>query len=413
MIVLINPPSPFLINDKVHPPLGILYIAAHIQKFTSEEVQVIDLAGSSHWERNLRAIPKARIYGISATTPQYGFALKILQFLKHRYPRTHKIIGGPHASSKPEECLKDGWHTVVVGEGELVMNYIISNPRKFHGIIHGPVPDNLDLLPFPARHLIDLHSYRYKIGKRVATTMISSRGCPYNCSFCSKSVMAGPVRQRSAKNVIHELDEIQNTYGFNAVMFYDDIFVLNYPRLHEITNHMKDQDIIYRCFVRANLISAKMFDLLAETGCYEVGFGAESGSNEILKTIGKVTTVEQNTQLVRMAHERGIRVKAFLIAGLPGETESSLLATERWIQHAAPDDFDITILTPYPGSDIYDHPENYDIKFDKSNQDYEKWHYKGKPDHYSPVVATKSLSAEQIVQIRDEIERRWKPRKKQ
>lgn len=413
MIVLINPPSPFLIDDKVHPPLGLLYIAAHIEQFTNEKIKVVDLAGSRYWEGNLSAIPKARIYGVSATTPQYGFAVKILEFLKHGYPRTHKIIGGPHASSKPEECRKDGWDTVIVGEGELAMNYVIRHPRKFRGIIQGQRPENLDSLPFPARHLIDLRSYKYKIGTRLATTMISSRGCPYHCAFCSKSVMMGPVRQRSAENVIQELDEIQNVHGYNAVMFYDDIFVLNYPRLRQITKHMQENDIIYRCFVRANLVSEKMFSLLAETGCYEIGFGAESGSNEILKTIGKVTTVEQNTRLVKMAHERGIKVKAFLIAGLPGETESSLAATERWIHEAVPDDFDITILTPYPGSDIYDHPEKYDIRFDKSNQDYDKWHYKGKPKHYSPVVATESLSASQIVEARDEIERRWKSRRRQ
>jgi len=406
MIVLINPPSPFLINDKVHPPLGLMYIAAHIEKFTSEKVRIIDLAGGN----KLSTIPKARIYAVTATTPQYGSALEVLKYLKQKYPRTHKILGGPHASSKPNQCLKDGWHTVVVGEGEVAMNYIIQKPQQFNGIIQGIHLDNINNLPFPARHLIDIRSYKYKIGRRRATTMFSTRGCPYSCSFCSKTVMSGAVRYRSAENVNLEIDEVQQVHGFNAIMFYDDIFILNHVRLNRITTHMKERDITYRCFVRANLVTGKLLDHLADTGCHEIAFGAESGSDEILKTIGKITTVQQNTNLVRMAHDRGIRVKAFLIAGLPGETRVSLKATENWIRDAQPDDFDITILTPYPGSDIYEHPEKYDIKFDKSDGDYSQWYYKGKPDQYSPVVATRYLSAQEIVEIRDDIEKKWKVR---
>jgi radical SAM superfamily enzyme YgiQ (UPF0313 family) len=115
-----------------------------------------------------------------------------------------------------------------------------------------------------------------------------------------------------------------------------------------------------------------------------------------------------NTRLVKMAHDRGIRVKAFLIAGLPGETEYSMRQMGNWIRTAKPDDFDISILTPYPGSDIYEYPESYDIQFNKHDEKYDRWFYKGKPSCYAPVVATKELSAKRIAILRDEIERKWK-----
>lgn len=401
-VVLINPPSPFLINDKVHPPLGLLYVAAQIRSQELAEVEVKDLAGMGD------KVPKADVYAFTATTPQYPAALGIRKLLK-KVRKGRFIIGGPHASSAPQECLKDGWDTVVTGEGESAMNYYLNNPKKYQGKeLYGAPATDIDQIPFPARDLIDIKSYKYKVGKRWSTTMMSSRGCPYHCAFCSKKVMVGPVRRRSPENVNAEIAEIQDKYKFNAIMFFDDIFVMDYPRLKEIAEFMKERDIIYRCFVRANLASDKMMDVLADTGCYEIGFGAESGSDDILKTIGKVTTVEMNTRLVKLAHDRGIRVKAFLIAGLPGETEYTLHQMEHWIQTAHPDDFDISILTPYPGSDIYDYPQKYDIQFDKHGSEYGRWFYKGKPNCYTPVVATKQLSASRIAELRDEIERKWK-----
>lgn len=414
-IILINPPSPFLIDDKVHPPLGLLYVAAHIRSHHLGNPVVADLAGP-RWESRLKKLWNADFYGVTATTPQYGYALRILKYLQSHHKKALKFIGGAHPSSKPAKCLEDGWDTVIVGEGEQAMNFLLNDAalyRKHHRQLYAPPNMDINALSFPARDLIDINSYKYKIGRRAATTMISSRGCPYSCAFCSKKVMCGPIRKRSVENVNAEIAEVQDRYKFNAIMFYDDIFAVDYPRIRDITEFMKERDIIYRCFVRANLASEKILDQLAETGCYEIGFGAESGSNDILKIIGKCTTVEMNTRLVRFAHDRGIRVKAFLIAGLPGETRETLAQTEHWIRTAQPDEFDITILTPYPGSDIYDFPERYDISFKKDDEHYDRWFYKGKAGEYTPVVATRSLSAREIVEARDEIERKWKSRRRQ
>ncbi|GAI31586.1 unnamed protein product, partial [marine sediment metagenome] len=270
-ITLINPPSPFLIDQRVFPPLGICYISAYLKKY-GYEPKIVDLAGG-------KKLPEidADIIGVSSTTPQYIESLKILGEVRGRGIDALMVIGGPHATCTPDTS-KD-FDISVIGEGENAMlDIAMQYPTTFPRFFKKP-PPNLYMLPFPDRKAINIHTYKYFIDNEQATTMITSRGCPYNCAFCSS--IYNRVRLHSAEYVINEIKEIQRL-GFSGIMFFDDIFILNKTRLFKICEYLKSQSIVWRCFIRANIVSEEIIKVMAHSGCKEVGIGVETGSQKIL-----------------------------------------------------------------------------------------------------------------------------------
>lgn len=399
-IVLINPPSNFLIDEKVFPPLGILYLSSYLKKY-GYDPEIIDLAG----EKEIPEIT-ADIIGVTSTTPQFPSAQEILKELKYnRQIEAQYVIGGPHATCSPNICMEyPSFDTAVLGEGEISMLSLVQKYPLNISEISSDVISDIDDIPFPDRGAIDIHSYKYFIDDKPATTMITSRGCPYSCAFCS-TVWGKKVRMHSASYVINEIKEIQKL-GFQGIMFFDDILILNKKRLLNICEYLKKENIVWRCFARANIASREAFQVMAESGCKEVGVGIESGSQKILDTINKCTTVEQNRNVIKLAKECGIRIKVFIIVGLPGETRETIAETEKFLEETQPDDLDVTIYCPYPNTPIVNNPEMYDIKF--NNNDLRKAWFKGHPGEYSSIVSTNALSAEEIVAARERIEKRFK-----
>jgi radical SAM superfamily enzyme YgiQ (UPF0313 family) len=261
----------------------------------------------------------------------------------------------------------------------------------------------IDKLAIPARDLIDLEKYRYTIEGRHATTLMTSRGCPYNCSFCSR--VTNKYRKASAKYVIKEVEHLYDTYGYEAFMIFDDVFAISSRRTKALAEYFEGSGFLFRCFARSNLIDDEIVGYLARMGVVEVGIGVESGSQAILRKNLKGTSVEGNLKAFRLLREQAIRTKAFLIVGLPGETEDTIRDTEAWIEKAQPDDIDFTVFQPLPGSPIFERPELWDIKFEYNSAPM--W-YKGTPGMYKSTVSTEALHAEEIVAIRDRLEDKYK-----
>lgn len=397
-IILVNPPSPFLIDELVFPPLGILYLASALRKNGYNNIKVFD---DFRKEKTNRFIIRQSggVFCISTTTPQFKEAKKIIKGIKKNYKRSRIIIGGSHVSGLPQDGLQAGADTVVIGEGE---NAIIKALEGRRGIIQEPYITDINKLPFPARDLIDLKKYKYYIGNKLATTVMTTRGCPYRCAFCANNVwnFERKIRFHSPEYVYKEVKELKDKFGYEAIMFFDDTFTVHKPRLLKICELLKPLDIIWRCFIRTDTVDEESLTAMYNAGCRYIGCGVESGSPTILKNIRKQTNVKLNTDIVKLAKSIGFHVKTFLIIGCPGETEETVKETKQWIKDALPHDFDITILTPYSGSDIYQRPGSYDLCFIRNNLGW----YKGKAGEYKSYVWTKSLSRERIVELRNEID---------
>jgi len=401
-IVLINPPSSFLIDQKVFPPLSILYLAAVLRE-NGYNTEAIDLGFYEDWEKRLEEI-RADFIGLTSTTPQALNLEKIYKTLRKNNSEAFFVIGGNHATAFPEKFIEMGFDSVIVGEGENAIlelaNKLIEG-KKPEKIIKKPFIEDIDAIPFPARDLIPIKDYEFLIGGKNATTVMTSRGCPFRCTFCSNNVWGKTVRQRSSKNVIEEVKELKEKYGFKRIMFFDDTFIINRKRVFEICDGLKEIGIKWRCFIRSNLVDNEMLKKMKDSGCVEVGVGIESGSQKILDIIKKDTTVEMNSNVIKMCKKIGLIAKAFIMLGLPGETHETLEETKKWILKTKPDKYDLTIYMPYAQSEIWDYPEKFDIKFDKDKVKY-SW-YKGKKGDLHCYVSTSELNPEDILNFREKV----------
>jgi len=397
--VFIVPDSPFLIDEKVFPFLGPLYLSAVLKK-EGHDVKVIDLVAG----QEIPAI-EADYIGITATTPQFPRAVEINYALKLKYPHTPIMIGGPHASANPEECKKY-FDFVCVGEGERFLQYITAmKPTVCDWGMSLPYIDDLDDIPFPDWDAIDLSQYHYLIDGKRTMNILTSRGCPYACAFCCKAPWGQRIRYRSAENVIEEIGLLR-IRGYEGLMLYDDEFFLNVSRDAEIVEALGKSGMVWRCFSRADVIMkhADLIAAAAANGLKEILIGCESGSKDILKSINKGTTPVMNEEAIDFLKSLKVRMKAALIVGLPGETPDTIKATERFVERVKPDSVDFTVLRVMPGSDIWNHPDRYDLKF---SPDYKP--YKTKPGEYEAGVSTSAMTARQIVEARDYLDKKFNP----
>jgi hypothetical protein len=363
-ICLIRCPSPFLIDDKVYPPLGLMAVGTYL-KSKGHAVEINDdgdIPGGFDW------------YGFGPTTAEYGYALCSKELLEDE----QTFIGGPHINVA--DCSNDKWDAILPGE---LTNY--------------PIID---------RSLVDLESYKYFINDRLATTLVTSYGCPYKCAFCCKT--KDNVTFRGVGDVLREIDYLYDL-GYSALMFFDDLFILKKERAEIIFKHLKRLGIISRCLVRADTIVKhgwRFVEMMADCGCVEVGMGIESGSDTILKNINKGESSQTMKSAIRKLKRMGIRVKGFFIVGLPGESELTLTSTREFLDEIQLDDMDFTIFQPYPGSPVFKNPENFDVKW--HDVDFEDMFFKGRPGTYESNIWTSSLTSEEIIQQRDKLEREYK-----
>jgi len=391
-VLLINPPSPFLLNSAVFPPLGLLYVAAELERWDCE-VKVVDYGlGNTnfvHWTPDF--------IGITGLTSHVPWIKASIPRFREMYPEAKIVVGGPHFSNAPQDGAKVGADTTCIGDGEASMISAVHFP-------HSPIRQgliNVDEWPAPARHLLDLSQYHYEVDGLRATPIVTARGCPFRCAYCSRGPSAHPLRYRNMDLVRDELYELW-TMGFRGLQLYDDELNIATERLGELAENLRK--FRWRGFVRSNLFTHLQAELMRDNGCVEVCCGVESGSDRILQTVDKRAKVSDADSFMQICRDTGLRCKVFLILGLPGESEETAAETKAWLLRQRPNDFDITIFTPYPGSRIHDFPEQYDIQIHESYWDTSYYH-KGTPGEYHSVVSTSHLSRERITELRDGIER--------
>jgi radical SAM superfamily enzyme YgiQ (UPF0313 family) len=313
------------------------------------------------------------------------------------------VAGGPHASARPNAVSQD-FDFVVRGEGEMALLHIVRGLEcgaEIPRVLDAPVIENLDDIPFPDYSLVDVGSYSRVVNGRRSLSILTSRGCPYECVFCNSNVIGRSqrVRFRSAQNVVEEIIFLKETWGMNAFRFEDDTFTLNLARLKEINRLLKNEGIIYRCFGRVNHCTREVTDLLYESGCRHIAFGAESGSPEILRRMMKGQTVDHIRRGIRNAKASGLRVRVFLLVGFPGETWETVQATVDLMLECLPHEFCVYPVIPYPGTPLFDRPGDFGITF--INDDFSQYLQIAKGRRSGYVFRTKDLDESEIARMRD------------
>jgi len=394
-VALIHPASPFLVDQAVHPPLGLWYLGAALKE-AGHEVTYVDRGLDDTLPTD------ADLWGLTGTTAQLEDMAAVL-----KDATAPVIAGGPHATLDPDGILALGATAVVCGEGERLFPALLADGLPEPGAIaHAARITDLDALPLPDRSQAGRYHYaitdRQGVARR-ATTAITSRGCPHRCAFCSHGLWQRRYTARGAASVIAEARAIRDM-GFEAVHFYDDSLAIDRRRLFAICEGLRHLGIVWRAFVRADQMTSGRLAAMARSGCVEVGMGVESGSNAVLAAIHKDETAEQMAQTIGWAHRVGIRVKAFLIVGLPGESWATIDETAAFLAQTRPDDLDVTVLQLMPGSPLHEAPAAYGL----TPMGAATW-YKGRRGEYEAHHRTAAMTPGELLAARDYLEARFKP----
>jgi len=455
-ICLIIPPSLFLLDERVFMSLGILKIAAVLEK-AGLHTDVLDLSGVKNFEQvvtdYVHINSDVNCFGLTATTPQLPAATKIVRAIRSVRPSVKIILGGPHitlvnAAYKKEIRLsmngraviamknaREAFDVLVAGDGEDAIFLalrddsppIIDADEKNSSLFL--TNERLTELPFPARHLVDIESYHYSIDGVPALSLIAQLGCPFACGFCGgrESPMLRKIRMRTSENVVEEMIHLYKTTGKRGFMMYDDELNVNpniVDLMQRITHAQKKLGVEWRLrgFIKSQLFTDEQADVMYTAGFRQILVGFESGSDEILEAINKKASREENTRCMEIARRHDLKVKALMSIGHPGETINTILDTKKWLLENKPNDFDVSIITCYPGTPYYDQALPHSNKLGVWVYTYQKTkaklyqyevdytttadYYKGDPNGgYKAYVYTDTLSADDLVRERDTLER--------
>lgn len=397
-VVFVHTPVEELLDDRLEPPLGILYLATLLKR-SGISCEICDFSGFSieKWESN---IPYGDIYAFSTYSVNYHKTLILRDMAKKKNPDSITFAGGPHVSALAEKCLID-FDIIITGEAELcflkLVKSIISG-EKPSGIFLGEPVEDLDSLPFPDYELVDISSYRRVVEGKRSLSLITSRGCPFNCTFCNSLIFSrGRLRFRSPENVVQEIRQLMAKYGINAFRFGDDLFTFSPERIIEMAEALKPLGIPYRVFARSNSLTADAAKALYESGCRHVAIGIESMSDKMLELMNKKTDQKTNISALRNAKSAGLKTRIYILVGFPGETEETIRKSLDVLLQCEFDEFVIYPFIPYPGTTVWDNPKMWGATIDR---DFSKYIQIGKDQDGYPgtcyAVTTKDFSPSDV-----------------
>jgi radical SAM superfamily enzyme YgiQ (UPF0313 family) len=363
-------------------PHGILSIAAWLEK-EGIEVYVHDCLGpqaSPGFQANIEEILayKADIIGFSATTSSFPDAARMAAALKTAGPGLITVCGGVHCSSMGANLLKDcheAFDYLIAGEGELTMAELAEGGKdisKISGIIRredGKIIENsprgmiedLDTLPFPAYEKLKGFPRGYNLPlfsfvKFPGTSMVTSRGCLFQCSYCDRSVFKKGFRYNSSGYIYSHLKYLSDKFGIRHVNIYDDLFTTDEKRVSELCRKLIEEplNMQFNCAIRVGFAPDELLKMLKKAGCLMVSIGIESADPDMLKKHKAGVTIEAVTDTVSRIQAAGLRAKGLFMMGLPGETEQSIKRTGDFVISLGLDDMNMTKFTPFPGAPLWD-----------------------------------------------------------
>jgi len=404
-------------------PLGIFYIASFLIE-KGIDVKIIDADAECLDDGEI--INRIRTYnadvvGITSTTMGFHRAHDVARKIKEYDEDLPILLGGSHVTALPEysmsfACFDYG----IIGEGEITTYQLLqaikdhSDPKDVDGIIYkkeGEIIrtrprkyiENLDILPFPARHLVPIKLYKLPAmdyRRDPALTLLTSRGCPNQCIFCDRNVFGQRYREHSAEYVVAEIDELVEKYGAKEVAFMDDTFTINKRRVERIMELMKERghELDWSCMARVNTVDKEFLQKMKASGCWHIAYGIESGDQDVLDFIKKNITLEQIRRTVQYTEDAGIESKGFFIIGHLVDTKESIEKTIQFAKSLPLSEAFVTLNTPIPNTEQYKIAERYG---NLSTSDWSKFSY------YRPVFVPARLDEEYLLRMRKKFYREF------
>jgi anaerobic magnesium-protoporphyrin IX monomethyl ester cyclase len=384
------------------PPVGLTYIAGSILKHTKAEVDIIDTTFAADPLQHIEDAFKKHKYevaGFSVMTASLRDADKAAALIKKVSPQTKIIYGGPHPSVMPDKSIQnpliDG---IALAEGEDTFVEIVKKKGKFKNVaglwykedgkiirnMPRALEQDIDTIPFPARHLVDMERYIknwYQMDivdyKLRGTGIMASRGCSYRCSFCQPTLdkMFGKkMRKRSAKNIVDELEMLQKEYGMNSFIFLDDTFTLDPKWVHEVCDELIARDVNYKwgCNSRTHLVTESMFTKMKQAGLSKVYIGMESGSQRVLDEVyQKDIKIDHIYRATKILKKLGVRMQGYFMMGAPSETLTDIKQTINFAKSLPIEEATFSVTTPLPETYLYERSKHL-IKGAIEDMDYYK-----------------------------------------
>ena len=364
-----------------NPPLGLAYLGAVLER-AGHEVLIIDAAAPYADYTISDLVDEARefapgIVGVRFTVYSLEYAYPLLKALSQAGLDALIVAGGPHSTLLPDEVLQHGAQVAVRHDGEETILELVEHVQGERGlediegisywdtdgkIIYNPPRPrirDLDALPFPAKHLFRQQDYIRNSGDHERFgNILSSRGCPYQCTYCSKIVRGKTTRFRSAQNVLDEILFLMDKYGITRFRFIDDIFTVRKKRVMRLCDLILERDlnISWTVITRLDCVDRELLRKMKEAGCRSIAYGVESGNPETLERIRKGFTRDQARQAIKMTHEVGVNCSVNFMWGFPWETVDDVQRSADFVKELLPFVTVVApagILIPFPGTEIY------------------------------------------------------------
>jgi len=407
-IIFVETPSPWLVRQDVHVALGPLYLATILKK----EGYDVRLARPKRKE-DFADFCDADIICMSGTTLEYPMNVECAVWIREHFPDIKIFLGGTHATAMHQDVSESNlFDAIGIGEGESIILDMVRDVEKGElkkiYFANGFAKD-LDAIPFPDRALIEgIYGRNIFVNRETylsggSESLITSRGCSFNCAFCAThSMWNGRTRCRSIGNIVSEITQIVDSTGRRQFGIWDDNLTLNRERCLELCEAFKECDIAWRCLVRADNLDPEICEALVAGGCREIWPGIESGDQRVLDFLDKHIDTEEMLEGCRNAKRAGLNIKALFMIGTPGENADTPEMNRDYIRRLDFDMITLSTFTPLPGSPIWNNPDRYNCEilskdFSKYNQ--YNWVIKnGKKAEreYEPIVHNKILTIAQM-----------------
>jgi len=378
-------------RDEIYPPLGISTLAARLEQLGGHEIVLKDDSIDTLDELR-EAMRWADVVGISSLTPNAKRARELGQMARQQFGKL-TVLGGPHPTTNPEYFLNSGAADICAqGEGDFTLPEILTHlhDRAAWDGIQGitflkdgqlfatprrELLKNMDEMPWPAYHLFDMS--RYMAGMvNPGISIMTSRGCPFSCTFCDAEMTPRQYRAMTPKRAVDMIEKLLQDYNPPQIFFFDDLFTIQRKRVIGICQEIVARKLAFEwsCESRVDTVDFEMLRWMRKAGCIKIYFGLESGSPNVLITMKKDVTPEKILKGAKVTRQIGIYFKFFILYGFPSDTKEAHVETEDLVCACRPDAISCSILVPIPGTEVYEEIK-HQLVSDVTEQDFHFWHH--------------------------------------